>query len=380
MLHDEGAGQVGGGVVELLNELLGEARALLGVAALHEEVVAADQLAPPYLEELDPHLARVVGECDDVGVVVARGDDPLVLGDRLDGADLVAERGGALELEGVAGRLHLLPQLALDALGIAVQELDDLADHLAVFGAVGGADAGSNATVDVVLEAWTLVDAGDRLGARAVGKELLQQVHGLAHRPGAGERAEVASAVMQDAAREVDLRELLAQVDLDVGIRLVVFEAGVEEGAVLLDEQVLEQQGLLDGFRDDVLEVGDPRHHHLDLPLLACGRLKIGADAAAQTGGFAHVEDAAAAVLHEIDARAGRERLETVGEGQTSPLCGACGGHAVSLPRSAKGATPARSLLGWLGPDVGRDLEHSQRDGDDDGEAANRAHLALQVD
>ena len=129
--------------------------------------------------------------------------------------------------------------------------------------------------MDEVFQASTLVVAGDGLRAGAIGEEFLEEVHRLADGTGAGERPEVARAVGQHPAGEVDLRELLREVNLDVGIGLVVLEAGVVEGLVLLDEQVLQQQRLLHRLGDDELEVRDVPHHRLDAGLLAVRRLEV---------------------------------------------------------------------------------------------------------
>ena len=130
---------------------------------------------------------------------------------------------------------------------------------------VHGADAWPHAPVDEVLQTGPFIGPGYGLGARPVGEQLLQQVHGLAYRARAGEGPEIAGSVCEDSPGEIDLRELFPEVYLDVGIGLVVLEPGVEDGAVLVEGEVLEEQRLLYGLRHDVIEVGDEGDRHLDL-------------------------------------------------------------------------------------------------------------------
>ena len=97
--------------------------------------------------------------------------------------------------------------------------------------------AGRDAAVDVVVEAGARVGAGDRLGAGAPREELLHEVERAAHGAGVGVRPEVARAVLLDAARDVDARPRVCDVDLQVRVVLVVLEADVEERLVALDQR-----------------------------------------------------------------------------------------------------------------------------------------------
>ena len=297
-------------------------------------MVAPDQLAAAHAEQFDPRFALVVGERDDVRVLIAVRDDLLVLRDRLDGAELIAEDRSALELERLGRAFHVDAQLHLHALGVAFQEAQHLAYHLAVAAGVHHPDTRSDTAMDVVLEAGALVVAGDGLGAGAVGEEFLEQVHRLADGAGAGERAEVACAVGEHPSGEIDLRELLGEVYLDVGIGLVVLEPGVVEGFVLLDEQVLQQQRLLDGLGDDEFEVRDMADHRLDTQLLAVRGLKVGAHAVAEARGLADVQDPSAGGLHQVDAGLCGQGAEAVRELRRARFCSDAGGHAPSVPRA----------------------------------------------
>ena len=109
--------------------------------------------------------------------------------------------------------------------------------------------------MEVVVEA-DLVVAGDLLLALAVGEEAVEQVERLVGRAGGGVRAEVAAAVVDDAAGRDDARPFLVG-DLEVRVRLAVLEHDVVLGQVALDQLVLEDQGLGGGVGADDLEVGD---------------------------------------------------------------------------------------------------------------------------
>src|SRR4029078_5756269 len=105
--------------------------------------------------------------------------------------------------------------------------------------------------VDVVVQAWARVGAGNLLGARAPREELVDDVQRSADGTGVGERSEVARAVLLDAARYVDSRPRIREVDFQIRVVLVVLEADVEQGLMAFDELGLEVKGLLLGVRDD---------------------------------------------------------------------------------------------------------------------------------
>ena len=161
-------------------------------------------------------------------------------------------------LELLLGRrlLHALVERALDLAVAAREEVDDRVDVLPV-GLLGDvADAGRLAALDEVVEAGRPAGPA-RLGAvaGAVLEDLAQQVERLAHALGVGEGAEVDAVAAVALAREVDARVLLVQRDPDVGVRLVVAQADVVDGAVALDELLLGQQRLGLGLGGDELDV-----------------------------------------------------------------------------------------------------------------------------
>ena len=218
------------------------------------EVVAAGHFLAADEEHLDDCFIAVEGDAKGVDFGFAGVGGELLFGDALDGGDLVAEDGGALEVELVGGVLHCAVELFDDDGALAVEEEHGLVDDFAVFvgGAVGG--AGSDAAADVVLEAGSRVGAGDFLVAGAPGEEFFDEVERGADRFGGGVGAEVACAVVLDAAGDGDAWPGGVDIDLEVGIVLVVLEADVEEGLVALDEGGLEVQRVLFGAGGDDFE------------------------------------------------------------------------------------------------------------------------------
>ena len=118
-------------------------------------------------------------------------------------------------------------------------------------------------------------------------------------------RPEVAAAVVDQLARPLDAREVVAEGDLDVRVALVVLEPDVEARPVALDQVGLEEQRLRDRIGLGDLDVGDAVDDAPDAVDLA-GR----APASASTSrtrlrrlcALPTYSDVAAGVLHEVDA------------------------------------------------------------------------------
>lgn len=108
---------------------------------------------------------------------------------------------------------------------------------------------------------------------------------------------------------------------------LVVLEPDVEEGLVTLHQFSFEMERLLLGMGDHVLEVGDRLGEGACLALHAGGGAEIGADAVAEVGSLADVDDVALGVAHDVDAGAGGDAGKLVGESGR--------GHDLILARDA---------------------------------------------
>jgi hypothetical protein len=149
-----------------------------------------------------------------------------------------------LELEAVCGAGHLRVEVLQHILGAPLQEEDGLADHFRILvgGAIGG--AGSDATLDVVIEAGAGIIAGDGLGAGPPREELLHHIERAADGARRGVRPEVAGAVTLHPADDLHPGIGAGEVDAEIGEVLVVAEFDVVLRLVLLNQVRLENERL----------------------------------------------------------------------------------------------------------------------------------------
>ncbi len=174
--------------------------------------------------------------------------------------------------------------------------------------------------VHVVVEA-DLIVAGDLLFALPVGEEPVQQIEGFVGLPRRGVGTEVAAAILDNAAGRDDPGPFLVG-DLQVGIRLAVFQHDVVLRQVALDQLVFENQRFGRGIGADDLEIDDMRDQLARLRIVPALRLEVGAHAIAQRDRLADVDDAAILVLHQIDAGLGRQRAQSAGKIGTGGFSG----------------------------------------------------------
>ena len=123
-----------------------------------------------------------------------------------------------------------------------------------------GRDARSLAALDVVEEARPLERAHAVLDVDRAGperEEAADEVHRLVDAGRRRIRPEVAAAVVDQLARPLDSREIVAEGDLDVRVALVVLEPDVEARPVALDQVRLEQERLGDRVGLGHLDVDD---------------------------------------------------------------------------------------------------------------------------
>ena len=296
----------GAGVV-----LLEEARQDLVVGGLaggleHEDV-ATDHLAVADDEELHRRLVVLSGQADEVELGPGEGGHLLALHRPLDGPDLVAQDGGTLVVGPLGRGTHLDPERLHERLLAALEEELDLLDVGAIGVLRDRLDARALAALDVIQEARPLERADAVLDVDRAGPEREQpadEVHRLVDARRRGVRPEVPAAVVDELARPLDPREVVAERDLDVRVALVVLQPDVEPRAIALDEVGFEEERLGDGVGQRELDVGDAVDDAPDPVDLAARRLllPVGADAAAQALRLADVHDVAASVLHQVDA------------------------------------------------------------------------------
>ena len=122
-------------------------------------------------------------------------------------------------------------------------------------------DARRRAALDLMLQARAAAVLEVAVLALAQLEQLLQLVQRLAHRARVRIRPEQLRLARARAAVERQPRELMARVELDVRIALVVAQHDVEARPVLLDQVVLEHQRFDFGARDRDLDARDRAHH-----------------------------------------------------------------------------------------------------------------------
>ena len=237
MLHQYLGRHIRRCVVELLHECGQDFGRLVVLRAGHKEVVAPDEFALPYEEHLDPRLARAGRRRNHIQVLRCEMQHLLPFVDLFDCGELVAQRRRLLKLERFGGVQHTLLDGTHHLVGLAFQEQRHLVYHFGVFLLVDCADAGAYAAVDMEVEAGAGVFSGDGLGTGTIGEELFEQVERAAHAAGVCEWAEIARAVLADAPRDIDLREVFSHIDFDERVTLIVLEAGVV-GRLMLFYQV----------------------------------------------------------------------------------------------------------------------------------------------
>ncbi|MNX69668.1 hypothetical protein D3C86_1008950 [compost metagenome] len=196
------------------------------------------------------------------------------------------------------------------------EEADDLVHHLPVLLDRHQALARAQAAADGVVEAGAIAEL--RGGALSEGKELLDEPHGRVHGPPIGIGTEVARAVVQALAGDDQAGIGLVEGQLEPGISLVVLEQDVEIRPMPLDQGVLEHQGLDLGGGRNGLEVVDHPHQGPHLGRVALVLAEVGTHPASKVDRLAHVQDHPGGVLHEVDARVGRQMrkqlLDSVGK------------------------------------------------------------------
>ena len=257
-------------------------------------------------------MRGILGEGDDVLVLLRAADHFLPLDDLSRGSDLIAEQRGALELEVLGRSLHPSGQLRQHELAVPLQEGAQPGDDLPVAFSVHRADARAGAALDVIVEARLGVVAGDLAGAVQVREHAAQNIQRLAHGVGGGKWAIVAAAVPLHAPNDADLGEILVPVQLDVGVGFVVLEPHVEPRPVALDQLIFQDQRFQLGVGDDPFQVGDLAHQppRLGIPV----GLEVRADAVAQHHRLADVDHLPVGRMVEVDPRPLGQGVEFLGK------------------------------------------------------------------
>ena len=269
-------------------------------------------------EHLHRSLQIIFCDTDHVDVFVAGADDLLFLDGLAHRRQTVPQAGRPLELQ-LAGRgAHLCFQAVHHRVGVSLEELQQLLHQTAVADRVDLSHAGSGAFLDMEEQAGLAQLGVTRelaVAAAAHRESAQQQIERLADGVGVGVGPEVAHAFLFGPPHDQRPGPFVAHGDGQVGVGLVVDQADVESGPVLLDQGELQHQRL------DLVADLDPfhrrrrAHHGRGARVQGCGVLEVVGQALAQRAGLTDVDHPAGRVLELIGAggfgdRAGRGALQ----------------------------------------------------------------------
>ena len=218
---------------------------------MHREIRSVPQVAAAaHHGKVHAGAAALHAHREDVHILVIHRLDGLLVQHARQRLDLVAHLGRLLKFELVGTRHHARLQRLQQLLRFAAQQRLGML-HVGGIGLRRNqVHAGPGAALDLVQQAGPGAVGKHRVFAGAQPKDLLQQLDGFFHRPGAGVRAKVAvlfvhrPTVVRHARKDLPWR-IAARVgarragDLEVGVALVVAEQDVELGIQRLDEVVL---------------------------------------------------------------------------------------------------------------------------------------------
>ena len=272
---------------------------------VQDEAQPAHDPPPPDEEDLRCGLEIVLVHPDDVDVLVLVAHHLLPLDRSSHGRQAIPQTCRLLELH-LAGRCgHLGLETLQHRLDVAVEELHELGDQMVVVGLGDLADARTGALLDVEQQtrfAELLVPVELVVRAGADGERPQQFVERVADGVRVRVRAEVPRALATPPTHDRRPGPLVGQRDRQERVRLVVHQTHVEAGAVLLDEGVLQHEGL-DLVADlDPLHRGRRRHHLRRSRMHVAGVLEVVRQALTQRLGLADVDDATVGVLELVAA------------------------------------------------------------------------------
>ena len=225
-----------------------------------------------------------------------------------DGVDLVPEKGRCLKFQPVRGFQHPLVEGFQNILFAVADEVDSAFDGLLVVFTAYLAAAHRHALADVGVQAGTAPANFLREPPAAPGqqKSIHRRLGHLTGRKARGIRADILRAVILFLQRERQPRPLVL-CHLDIAVALVVLEQDVVLRGVGFYLACFQHQRLELALADDDVErvgVGD---HLADLVVVRHTLPEILAHPDAQTFGLADIDDGAAFVPDDIDARQKRQ-------------------------------------------------------------------------
>ena len=268
-----------------------------------------DDVAVAHVDHADHRDPAGRGDGHDIPVLPVWTHGILLSLRSLDGMHAVAEDRRTLVLQALGGGLHVRLQALHDLGVVAAEQRQGTFDHAGVVARRDLVHAGRAAAPDLVVEARSRALFQLAIATRAKRVHGAQEPQRATHALGARERSEVLGAVALDLANESKSREVVRAVDANEQVGLVVLEPQVVGRLVLLDERVLEQQGLFGRAGRDHVHVGRTTHEQPHEEATVAALAEVAAGAAAQIGRLADVEHAPLVITPAIDPGSGREAL-----------------------------------------------------------------------
>ncbi len=320
--HHHLAGQLPASDLKRILNAEGQQLRLVGIDARGEPhgvdpddrpVADADEVAVGYILVLDQQR-------EDIDIGDLRTDNDRFAGVVVQRVEPLLVTLGHLELQFAGRPHHLRFEMGAHGAQVALQNGDRHADHLSIIRGALGADTGTLAVAQMVLQADAVLAPGDGLGrevqpARAQRNHLPDELqHAALH----GDRPvgpEVLRTVAAELARGLDAREILVA-DLDPRVGLVILEQDVVARLETFNQRVLQQQGVGLGVHDDMSDLDDLLHQHTHLGAVLPALDEIGGDPFAEALGLADVDDRPLPVDELVDSRRKRKQGHLLLQGQ----------------------------------------------------------------
>ena len=229
--------------------------------------------------------------------------------------------------------------MAEDFPATAAEDAHDLVNTLLILLAGYFAEAGGLALADMHLEAGAQFSTQDSVGgdfevAGAQGVDFLKEVDEMAGVQGTAVGSEIAvSLALVDPAGNEDAGKFLAG-NTDPGIGLRVLEENVVARLVLLDEIVLQQQGVGLGIDHGILCVGDFAHQDTGLGIEPLRRHEILRHPLVEVLGLTHINHLSLGVIVSVDAGGMGKQGYFLSDRHGRPM------RATYLPRAFATASP----------------------------------------
>ena len=290
-------------VVELHDEGLHHLVRAFGPAKARIEIAVAPALVAADEEDLHAGLPAFHVHRDDICLGHALGVDGL---HRLHGGqrlDAVAQGCGAFVFHVLGGLGHLGFQVGLNGRGLALQKAFRVVYQRVVIGRADPTDAGAAAAFDLEQQAGARARFEGAVGAVAQQEHPLQLGQRPIDRPRAGEGAVIVALFGPRAAMLLDLRVFMRLGHKDVRKGFVVAQQHVVARLQLLDQVLLQQQGLGLGVRGQEHHAGGFADHPRDASRMPRGAGVIRYPCP-QITRLADIEHRLVRIQHAIDAGA----------------------------------------------------------------------------